>query len=115
MFLGDSHMHRLAFAVMFLFLSSSSLLVAEPQPPAKTHQVKLNGHIFTLPAGFEIELAAGPPLVNRPITADFDEQGRLYVSDSSGSNEKVDEQLKKKPHRILRLEAENGHFVRRTI
>jgi len=81
----------------------------------KTHEVHLNGHVFTLPVGFEIELAAGPPLVDRPITADFDEQGRLYVSDSSGSNEKVEEQLKKKPHRILRLEAENGHFVRRTI
>src|SRR5205823_52291 len=82
---------------------------------AKTHDVRLNGHVFTLPVGFEIELAAGPPLVDRPITADFDEQGRLYVSDSSGSNEKVEEQLKKKPHRILRLEAENGKFVRRTI
>jgi putative membrane-bound dehydrogenase-like protein len=81
----------------------------------KTHEERLNGHVFTLPVGFEIELAAGPPLVDRPITADFDEQGRLYVSDSSGSNEKVEEQLKKKPHRILRLEAENGHFVRRTI
>src|SRR5882724_5204479 len=81
----------------------------------KTHDVRLNGHVFTLPVGFEIELAAGPPLVDRPITADFDEQGRLYVSDSSGSNQKVEEQLKKKPHRILRLEAENGKFVRRTI
>ena len=42
------------------------------------------------------------------ITADFDEQGRLYVADSSGSNEKVEEQLKKKPHRILRLEDSTG-------
>jgi putative membrane-bound dehydrogenase-like protein len=76
----------------------------------------LNGHVFTLPVGFEIELAAGPPLVDRPITADFDEQGRLYVSDSSGSNEKVEEQVKKRPHRILRLEAgSNGKFERRTI
>src|SRR5260370_39268793 len=81
----------------------------------KTHEERLNGHVFMLPVGFEIELAAGPPLVDRPITADFDEQGRLYVSDCSGSNEKVEEQLKKKPHRILRLEAENGQFVRRTI
>lgn len=88
---------------------------AEDAPGSKTHEVRLNGHVFTLPMGFEIELAAGPPLVDRPITADFDEQGRLYVSDSSGSNEKVEEQLKKKPHRILRLEADNGRFVRRTI
>jgi putative membrane-bound dehydrogenase-like protein len=71
-------------------------------------EFKLNGHVFTLPEGFEIELAAGPPLINRPITADFDELGRLYVSDSSGSNEKVEVQLQKKPHRIVRLEDSDG-------
>ena len=32
------------------------------QPGAKTHEVRLNGHTFTLPVGFEIEVAAGPPL-----------------------------------------------------
>ncbi len=77
-------------------------------PPPGMHEVRLNGHVFTLPDGFEIELVAGPPLVNRPIEADFDEEGRLYVSDSSGSNENVQEQLKKKPHRIIRLEDTKG-------
>jgi putative membrane-bound dehydrogenase-like protein len=85
--------------------------------PARTHQVRLNGHTFTLPTGFEIEMAAGPPLVDRPIVADFDEEGRLYVADSSGSNEKVEVQLQKKPHRIVRLEDGDGdgRFDRRTI
>src|SRR5436305_7710716 len=78
------------------------------QELSKTRQVQLNGHTFTLPIGFDIELVAGPPLVDRPIVADFDEQGRLYVADSSGSNEKVAEQLKKKPHRIVRLEDTDG-------
>jgi putative membrane-bound dehydrogenase-like protein len=59
---------------------------------------------MTVPAGFEVELVAGPPLVNRPIVADFDEDGRLYVADSSGSNAKVDAQLAERPHRIVRLE-----------
>src|SRR5216684_1061254 len=98
-----------------VFFGVGSWAWADDAANSKTHEVRLNGHVFTLPVGFEIELAAGPGLVDRPITADFDEQGRLYVSDSSGSNEKVEEQLKKKPHRILRLEAENGKFVRRTI
>jgi putative membrane-bound dehydrogenase-like protein len=110
-------MRRMALAGVFLpavlacFASGT-----EPATP-KTHQVQLNGHTFTLPVGFEIELAAGPPLVNRPITADFDEQGRLYVSDSSGSNEKVQDQLAKKPHRILRLEDTkgDGHFDKATV
>jgi putative membrane-bound dehydrogenase-like protein len=81
------------------------------------NQVKLNGHTFTLPDGFTIELVAGPPLAERPIVAAFDDKGRLYVCDSSGSNEKVAEQLKKKPHRIVRLEDTNGDgiFDRSTV
>lgn len=82
---------------------------ARPEaPPVGFHHVRLNGHTFTLPEGFTIELAAGPPHVDRPVVAAFDERGRLYVCDSSGSNEKVTEQLKKKPHRIVRLEDTNG-------
>ncbi|HJT35777.1 MAG TPA: PVC-type heme-binding CxxCH protein [Pirellulales bacterium] len=79
--------------------------------------VQLNGHAFRLPEGFAIEQIAGPPLVDRPITADFDEQGRLYVSDSSGSNDPVQKQLAEKPHRIVRLEDTDGdgHFDRSTV
>jgi hypothetical protein len=61
-----------------------------------------------LPQGFTIERAAGPPLSLRPIVADFDEAGRLYVADSSGSNEKVTIQLENPPHRIVRLEDPDG-------
>ena len=56
-----------------------------------------------LPDGFEVERVAGPPLVDRPIEADFDEQGRLYVSDSSGSNAPPKQQLVERTHRIMRL------------
>jgi putative membrane-bound dehydrogenase-like protein len=109
-------MSRITLATL-LFLSAVSWLGFAQQPAAKVRQVKLNGHTFTLPVGFDIELVAGPPLVDRPITADFDEQGRLYVSDSSGSNEKVAEQLKKKPHRILRLEStkNDGKFDKAVV
>ena len=69
---------------------------------------QLNGHTFTLPEGFEIEVAAKSPLVDRPITADFDELGRLYVTDSSGSNEPVQKQLANPTHRIVRLEDTDG-------
>src|SRR5437764_13541545 len=80
-----------------------------PLPPAAcADEVTLGDRVFQLPVGFEIEVAAGPPLVERPIVADFDEQGRLYVADSSGSNDKIDVQLQKKPHRILRLEDTDG-------
>ncbi|MFO1499760.1 MAG: PVC-type heme-binding CxxCH protein [Verrucomicrobiota bacterium] len=61
-----------------------------------------------VPDGFEVQMVAGPPLVDRPITADFDEAGRLYVTDSSGTNDKVEKQLAEKPHRVLRLEDIDG-------
>jgi putative membrane-bound dehydrogenase-like protein len=110
---------RLAL-VLVVLLGLLSVLVADKpgdKPLPKTNIVRLNGHNFTLPDGFTIELVAGPPLVNRPITADFDEEGRLYVSDSSGSNEPVKVQLEKKPHRIVRLEDTkgDGKFDRATV
>ena len=68
----------------------------------------LADQVLTVPPGFEVERVAGPPQVNRPIVGDFDEEGRLYVADSSGSNDKVELQLKEKPHRIVRLEDKDG-------
>ena len=103
-------MKRVTYTVLVLLFAISWLASADG-PPADMHHVKLNGHTFTLPAGFEIELAAAPPLVNRPIVADFDEEGRLYVADSSGSNEPVQQQLQKKPHRIVRLADTQGKGV----
>src|ERR1700683_4064078 len=80
-------------------------------------EISLDGQVFTLPDGFEIEVVATPPLVNRPVTGAFDDEGRLYVSDSSGSNDDVEKQLEQRPHRILRLEDTNGdgRFDRHTV
>ena len=66
-------------------------------------EVTLGEMVFTVPDGFIVERVAGPPLVDRPITGSLDEQGRLYVADSSGSNDTVKKQLDEKPHRIVRL------------
>ncbi len=70
-----------------------------------------------VPPGFTIELAAAPPLIERPIVASFDDEGRLYVAESSGSNAAVKQQLEEKPHRIVRLEDTNGDgkFDKRTV
>jgi putative membrane-bound dehydrogenase-like protein len=115
--MNGAAMKRLALVTLLLSVAAYGVLADDKPAAPKVKTVELNGHTFTLPPGFEIELVAGPPLVDRPITADFDEQGRLYVSDSSGSNEKVHDQLAKKPHRILRLEDTDGdgRFDKRTI
>lgn len=79
--------------------------------------VRIGDRTFTVPDGLTVELIAGPPLADRPITCDFDEQGRLYVADSSGSRDPVKKQLEDKPHRILRLEDSDGDgvFDKRTV
>lgn len=118
-------MYRIS-PLALLALAFATPAAAPPAPPfappspfdaPATHQVKLNSHTFTLPEGFTIELAAGADLAPRPIAAAFDEKGRLYVTDSSGSNEKVAIQVEKKPHRIVRLEDTDGDgtFDKQTV
>ena len=78
---------------------------------ATAAEFELNGHKFTVPDGFVVEQIAGQPLVDRPVSADFDERGRMYVTDSSGSNEPVEVQREKRPHRIMRLDDVDGDGV----
>ena len=42
------------------------------------------------------------------MIVDMDDQGRLYVAESSGSNDPVQQQLAERPHSILRLEDTDG-------
>ncbi|MFK5922375.1 MAG: HEAT repeat domain-containing protein [Verrucomicrobiota bacterium] len=74
-------------------------------------EFKFKDQTLTVPEGFKVEQIAGPPLVNRPMEADFDEQGRMFVSDSSGFSGKSEEQYKKKDHRIMRLVDTDGDGV----
>ena len=66
-------MSRFHVCLLLLLCAASSGFPA----PARSGETPLNGHTFTLPQGFDIELVAGPPLVDRPITAAFDDEGRL--------------------------------------
>ncbi|HTG43346.1 MAG TPA: PVC-type heme-binding CxxCH protein, partial [Verrucomicrobiae bacterium] len=96
-------MKQVLFSAAFAALAlGASTLAAE---------FKMGDQTFHLPDGFTLERVAGPGLVNRPIEADFDEEGRLYVTDSSGSNEPVAKQLETKPHRIMRLEDTDGDGI----
>ena len=72
---------------------------------------------FTFPGDYTLQLAASQPLVSRPIEACFDDRGRLFVTESSGSNDPVEKQLAEKPHSVLRLEDTDGDgvFDKRTV
>lgn len=66
---------------------------------------------FDVPSGFVVEQVAGPPLVERPMMASFDDRGRLFVCDSSGFNllqGSSDILVKDPPHAIRMLEDIDG-------
>jgi putative membrane-bound dehydrogenase-like protein len=97
---------RTTYAALTGWLAAGVLLALVL--PRAQERLPASEQRLTVPPGFEVERVAGPPLVDRPIVADFDEEGRLYVADSSGSNDKVEKQLADRPHRIVRLEDRDG-------
>ena len=103
-------------AVAF-FLSAAAAVSPMMAAAGEPSRVELNGQTFAVADGWSLELAAAPPLVDRPVSAGFDDRGRLFVTESSGSNEPVETQLAKKPHRLLMLEDADGDgaFDRRTV
>jgi len=74
-------------------------------------KVTFSPHAFTIPDGYTLKRVAAPPLVQRPIHMCFDENGVLYVTDSSGNTDKAPAQLKNPSHRVLRLVDQDGDGV----
>jgi putative membrane-bound dehydrogenase-like protein len=76
--------------------------------------------VLTVPPGFVVERVAGPPLVERPMMAGFDERGRLFVCDSFGFNltEGTSDVFVKNPRdviRMLQVTDGDGRFERSTV
>lgn len=72
---------------------------------------------FHVPEGFTVELAAGPPLVEHPMMATFDERGRLFIAESAGLNLRNNELEEQLPNFVRMLEDtdDDGKFDRSTI
>ncbi len=86
-------------------LAGLSLLAADVPKAANESRPPLP---LAVPEGFEIELVAGPPLVEHPIAASFDHQGRLYVCEASGEKLPTAEMAKRQAHFIRVLEDTDG-------
>ncbi len=102
-------MTRLTYVSTVVLAITAASIGDQPAAAPRTHTVTLNGHTFTLPVGFTVELVAADPVVKQPITADFDEQGRLYVTEANGAVTKEDVAQKKPMHHIVRLEDSDGN------
>ncbi len=77
---------------------------AEPAEALKTFQVQ---------TGFQIELVAAEPLVNDPVAAAFDEDGRLLVVEMRGYSEQPDQRLSRV--RLLEDTDADGRFDKSTV
>ncbi|MBI3866119.1 MAG: HEAT repeat domain-containing protein [Planctomycetia bacterium] len=89
-------------------LVSAILLVASARAdePFTTSPAELAS--FRLPPGGKIEKVAGAPLIEYPLFACFDDAGRLYVAEGTGTNLPGVELLKKPLGKITRLEDTDG-------
>ncbi len=96
----------LLFAVLgcTLFAFAAGTERSSPKEPAPR---------FAVPPGFVVEKVAGPPLVRYPLFAAFDDRGRLFVAEGTGTNLPGPEllKLKKQLGRITLLEDTDGDGV----
>ena len=89
----------LSIACALMLLPTGS--VAQPTKPNQDPD-------FQVPPGFIVEKVAGPPLVRYPLFACFDDRGRLFVAEGTGTNLAGEELAKQKLGRILLLEDTDG-------
>ena len=54
-----------------------------------------------VPEGFEVQIVAGPDLVNYPMFIAYDDRGRLFVCESAGKNLPDDEMQAKRQSQTL--------------
>jgi putative heme-binding domain-containing protein len=102
-------MHSRILAGAVVALSFWGLVGTQADPPAKAKA----GPRFQAPPGFVVEKVAGPPLVRYPLFAAFDDLGRLFVAEGTGTNLPGSEllKLKKQLGRILVLEDTDGDGI----
>src|SRR5689334_12777321 len=73
---------RLACATAFLLAIASPTLAQQPElvSSADPRTPEQERQAFRLPPGFEAELVACEPEINKPMNIAFDERGRLWVT-----------------------------------
>lgn len=105
------------FLALLLQLRAVLWSVALLLPEAQAGEGVFGNLTLSVPEGYKIERVVAPPLVERPVNMAFDETGALYVTDSSGANERPVQQLKNPTHRVVRLTDSrgDGRFDRQTV
>lgn len=79
-----------------------ALLIAMPPIAAQNAPSGFSPPPFKVADGFEVTIAAAPPLVGYPMMACFDDEGRLYVAESDGRNLTTRKEIEKELPRFVR-------------
>jgi len=95
---------RTALAIAVLWVS----MVPAVRSAAAAADDPARAPAFQVPPGFLVEKVAGPPLVRYPLFATFDDRGRLFVAEGTGTNLSGEELRSRKLGRILLLEDGDG-------
>lgn len=100
-----------------LLLTQRQAPLPEPAPVEEPVDPNFRIPPIHVPAGYTVELAAGPPLVEHPMMACFDDRGRLFVAESAGLNLPAKELEERRPNLIRMLEDRDrdGRFDRSTV
>jgi putative membrane-bound dehydrogenase-like protein len=98
---------RASFAALLLaallgggLMRSGAPGAGPPRPAKEAPKADLP---FQVPPGFVAERVAGPPVVEYPMTANFDERGRLFVAHAAGRNVRDPKVLLKELPNSIRL------------
>ena len=75
---------RFALSVVFTFAFALTLSAQEPALVAPTNALTPaeEQKTFRLPPGFEMQLVAAEPDIHKPLNLNFDDRGRLWVTDT---------------------------------
>ncbi|MCA8999213.1 MAG: sulfatase-like hydrolase/transferase, partial [Planctomycetaceae bacterium] len=90
---------------------ASHQLALGSQPSSLSSSDDDKSSLIRLPDGYTVERVAGPPLVEHPLMAGFDDQGRLYVAENAGMNLRFDDLEKQLPNSVKRLEDTDGDGI----
>jgi putative membrane-bound dehydrogenase-like protein len=95
---------------MGVFLHVTSLV---PSQPALAVSAASDAVLASLkvPDGFSVERVAGPGLTDYPMCITFDDQGCLYITESSGLDVSGEEMAEDRQCRIRRIEDTDGDGV----
>ncbi|HYT88426.1 MAG TPA: PVC-type heme-binding CxxCH protein [Gemmataceae bacterium] len=105
----------LRLVLTLLLLAAPLGWLLEPGTPRSAAQPSAPIMKFKVPAGFVVERVAGPPLVQHPMMACFDERGRLFIAEAAGVNRKAADLLANPPNAIRLLEAADDRGIFRAV